>query len=214
MDEKYIATIVTIFAAGYITHKFTKKRFKEELRVKKSEKNINDVKEIINDFEKKLSERVFLTRGYMYDIISKTTSEDSRSNYKKVILQWNVDFDYRANRLSRFGLLNQIKEIDRLQKELSEFHSFLVSCSNNNFKNINSEEVYAQIDKLKKFQTRTYKFITNLHFDVDNQWDKIFKDKLTKKTKLIYSILDCLFKGVVCYFMLMLFLFLISSFLH
>lgn len=214
MDEKYILTVVSIFAAGYITHKFTKKRFKEELRVKKNEKNINDVKEIINEFEKKLSERVFLTRGYMYDIITNSVTVEARESYKKVILQWNIDFDYRSNRLSRFGFLKQIKEIDKLQNEMAEFHSFLVVCSKTDFKNINSSEVLEEVDKLKKFQTKAYKFITNLHVDVDSQWDNIFNDKLTKKRKLIYYIFDCFFKGLVCYLILMLFLFLITGFLR
>ena len=208
MDDKVLLAFITVISAGYITHRFTKKRFKEELRIKKNEKNISDIKELINDFEEKLSERIFLTRGYMYDILGSAVTEESSKRYKDVILKWNIDFDYRSNRLSRFGFLSQIKKIDDLQSELKDFHSFLVKCREEN------NEINKKIETLKKFQTKAYAFITTLNKDVDNQWDRIFSEKRPFHKKVIGFLFDCFFKMMIAYVTLMMILFLWTSFFH
>ncbi len=213
MDEKVFIALITAIFVAYITHKFTRKRFKEELRIKKNEKNINDIKELINEFEIKLSERIFLTRGYMYDVLGGSCTDESREKYKKVILQWNIDFDYRSNRLSRFGFLSQIKDIDAMQAQLRNFHTFLVKCIENRDVYTN-QDITDEIKRLKEFQSNAYKFITKLHRDADNQWDKIFNERVSFKRKIVEYCFDCFFKTTLTYVFIMLILFFSTIFFH
>lgn len=196
MTPLYAFIIAAVVAL--VTHYLTSSRFKNELKVKKKEKNINDAKDMINLYEKELLERIHLTRSYFFDLKEKKEiDKEFRKIYKETIRDWNLTIDYKYNVIYRSGMLNKTKEFDEIQKKLKGFHDF-ISTYVDNIDQLNIDDVDDNLLKLKEFQTYTYSFISKIHKKADEEWNNIFnEDRFLKKWSFIS--LDYMFKTILIY---------------
>jgi len=210
------AFMVALFAA-FLTHNFTSKRFKNELKVKKEEKIINDAKELVSEFEKKLLTRIHLTRDYLYALKqakndAKEVDEELRKNYRTLIKDWNLNFDFLSTTIFRNGVLRSRKELDDLQASLRKFHLFFVKWAD-----IPNEVPYDSIDKklddLNVFQNECNTIMFNVTKKIDARWDDIFIQNGFFK-KIMNISFDYIFKTLIIYLFVNIILFSISCFLR
>lgn len=200
MTPSYAFIIATVVAL--VTHYLTSSRFKNELKVKKKEKNINDAKDMINLYEKELLERIHLTRSYLINLkLKKDKSieidDEFRKIYKKTIRDWNITIDYKYNVIYRSGMLNKTKEFDKIQEQLRGFHDFIRAYVDN-IDQLNVDVVDEKLQELKEFQTSSYSFITKIHKKADEEWNNIFNQDSALKRWFIVS-LDYAFKTISIY---------------
>ncbi|MBN3215706.1 hypothetical protein [Pectobacterium polaris] len=219
MDISIIFTpAITAIIASYFTHKLTTDRFINELTIKKKEKEIFEAKEIINDFEKSLIERITITRDYLYELNTpnsdiKNPECELRKRYRDIIRKWNVEFDYRSNRLLRNGINENLKRMDITQSELREFHKYFT-------KNVNNHEVICRTDVNKKiselniFQNKEYAFITSLHEEANKKWISNINKKKPVSKWIIHNFIDWLIKTTVFYILTSVILFLLTGIFH
>ncbi|AXH63115.1 MULTISPECIES: hypothetical protein [Providencia] len=217
MSMSPIYALIIAAIASIMTHLFSSFRFKNELTIKKKEKNINDAKDMISQYEKELVKRIYLTRAYLYDLIdlkikNKEIDSSFRELYKKTISEWNLSLDYKYNVIYRSGMLGETVGLQKIQKNLKEFHDFI----NNNMKNkenLDEVEIQKQIELLKKFQQETYAFVSKLHHKADENWNTIFLSR-SKIKYFFYLCFDYTFKTLVIYILLSITLFLYEFFVR
>lgn len=211
MTPLYAFIIAAVVAL--VTHYLTSFRFRNELKVKKKEKNINDAKDMINLYEKELLERIHLTRSYLVDLKNKKydkkeIDEEFRRIYKETIRDWNITIDYKYNVIYRSGMLNKTKEFDKIQEKLKGFHDFIRTYVDNIDK-LDVDAVEDNLLELKKFQTSSYSFISKIHEKADEEWNNIFnEDGLLKKFSFVF--LDYIFKTILIYLFLCILSFVFS----
>lgn len=211
MTPLYAFIIAAVVAL--VTHYLTSFRFRNELKVKKKEKNINDAKDMINLYEKELLERIHLTRSYLVDLKNKKydkkeIDEEFRRIYKETIRDWNITIDYKYNVIYRSGMLNKTKEFDKIQEKLKGFHDFIRTYVDNIDK-LDVDAVEDNLLELKKFQTSSYSFISKIHEKADEEWNNIFnEDGFLKKLSFIF--LDYIFKTILIYLFLCILSFVFS----
>lgn len=211
MTPLYAFIIAAVVAL--VTHYLTSFRFRNELKVKKKEKNINDAKDMINLYEKELLERIHLTRSYLVDLKNKKydkkeIDEEFRRIYKETIRDWNITIDYKYNVIYRSGMLNKTKEFDKIQEKLKGFHDFIRTYVDNIDK-LDVDAVEDNLLELKKFQTSSYSFISKIHEKADEEWNNIFnEDGFLKKLSFVF--LDYIFKTILIYLFLCILSFVFS----
>jgi len=205
-----IAITIAILGA-YLAHFLTTKRFKNELLVKKSEKNIFDAKEIIDDFERKLSTRIYYTRDYLFTLRKakhdkKNIDPNYREEYKKLIKDWNLSFDYMSSQIKRKKVLNDsANEIEKIQSKLRTIHVFLAMHADNPG-NASYNEIDKKIEEIKNIQTESYSIITRVNENIDNRWFLIFK-KDNFISKCLYLSFDYILKTLTLYIIVCIVLF-------
>ncbi|HGN1707362.1 TPA: hypothetical protein ACKRTE_003269 [Providencia rettgeri] len=215
MTPEYALIIAAV--AAIMTHLFSSSRFRNELKIKKKEKNINDAKDMISQYEKELVKRIYLTRSYLFDLIdlkikNKEVDGSFRELYKNTISEWNLSLDYKYNVIYRSGMLSETAELQKIQENLKKFHDF-INNSMKNKENLDEDEIQKQIELLKKFQQETYIFVSKLHHKADENWNTIFLTR--SKIKYFFSLcLDYTFKTLVIYILLSITLFLYEFFVR
>ena len=214
----FFTPVITAIIASYFTHKLTTDRFINELKIKKKEKEIFEAKEIINDFEKSLIERITITREYLYELNTPTSDIKNpecelRKKYRNIIRKWNIEFDYRSNRLLRSGVNENLKRMDVTQSELRKFHQYFLRNVKNHG-SICTIEIDKKIDELKKFQNKEYSFITKLHEEANKQWTSNIRNKKPISKLIIHHFIDWLIKTTAFYILISITLFLLTGILH
>ncbi|EMD0831222.1 hypothetical protein VP018_003095 [Morganella morganii] len=212
-----LITIGASLLAAFLGHYLTTYRFKNELVIKKKERNIYDAKDMINLYEKELLERVYLTNKYLDTLITIKKSNEGiysigkeRKEYKNAISNWNLTLDYKYNVIYRSGMLNKMTDFDEIQNKLRNFHEFINDTLNGE-KDI--KDIEKKLEELKVFKGEIYRFITSLHKKADEKWNFIFSDKKIIK-KICNEIFCYIFKTILIYFFISLALFLLTFFFH
>lgn len=196
-----VALEVAIIAA-FLTHYLTSLRFKNELKIKKQEKIVNDAKELASQFEMKIFKRIHLTRDYLYEMKiakseNKKMNSELRCEYRKMIKDWNLNLDYTSSFMLRNNIIRRIKSLDELQAKLKEYHSFFYF----NADKLNELEYKTIDDKLKslsELQAYCYRFMQSINMNIDNRWDLLIR-KSGFKEKMIFHIIDYLMKTLLIY---------------
>lgn len=202
-----IAITIALLGA-YLAHFLTSRRFKNELMIKRSEKKIDDAKQLTNDFEKKLQARIHFTRDYLYRL-KKSKKEETeidsefRKEYRALIKDWNLSFDYASSKIQRENILKDSdKKLNSIQKELRLIHGFIaINADKPSKASYNSIE--SRIKKLAALQTESYRTISEINTAIDDKWLLILntKSSLSKVTDfiLIYVITTLAIYVAVCF---------------
>jgi len=209
-----VAIIASILAV-FLTHAFASLRFKNELRIKRQEKIINDAKELASDFEKKIFSRLHLTRDYLYEMQrakakSKEMDSDFRNEYKEMIKDWNLNLDYTSSFMLRNNMIKKINSLDELQAKFKEYHTFFYFNADELQKTKN-EDIEGRLKSLSELQAYCYRFMQNINHNIDNKWDELLNKRGWFFNILNISI-DYIIKTLVIYLAINMILFLVGSF--
>jgi len=177
---KDTAILIAILAA-FLAHVLTKLRFKNELRIKKQEKIINDAKELSIEFEKKIFSRIHLTRDYLYEmrrakIQGREMDKDFRIEYRKMIKEWNLNLDFTSSSILRYNIIGKINSIDELQRKFKSYHIFFHDYADN-LKDVEFSEIKEKQDSISELQSYCYRFIQGINNNIDNKWEDLLNDK-------------------------------------
>ncbi|MEI7088021.1 hypothetical protein WCU61_18320 [Pectobacterium versatile] len=196
-----VALAITILAA-FLAHHFTTKRFKNELKIKKEEKIINDAKELVRDFEKKLLGRIHLTRDYLYALKkakhdNKELDDSLRKNYRAMIREWNLNFDYTATVTLRDKVLKNRNTFNILQGKLRSHHVFLAKNADNP-QSVKHDKIDMQLKELELLQNECYLIMSNINNNIDDRWMSIFEHE-SITSRITSHIFDYVFKTLILY---------------
>jgi hypothetical protein len=196
------AALVIAILAAFLAHYFTTKRFKNELKIKKEEKIINDAKELVRDFEKKLLGRIHLTRDYLYALKKakhgNTNLDDAlRKEYRTMIKEWNLNFDYIATVTLRDKILKNRETFNILQRKLKSHHVYLAENADNP-QGVKYEQADIQLKELDLLQNECYLIMTRIHNNIDDRWMSMFKNK-SMTSEITSHIFDYVFKTLILY---------------
>lgn len=186
---------ITIALLGaYLAHFLTSKRFKNELMIKRSEKIFDDAKQLTNDFERKLQARIHFTRDYLYRL-KKSKKEETkideefRKEYRAMIKDWNLSFDYTSSKIQRANILKDSDEkLNLIQRELSSIHVFIARHANEPSK-VSYNSIDNRLKSLATFQTKSYRTISEINKVIDDEWLLLLNNKssLSKITDFIFT---------------------------
>ena len=207
-----VAIIASILAV-LLTHAFASLRFKNELRIKRQEKIINDAKELASDFERKIFSRLHLTRDYLYEMQrakakSKEMDSDFRHEYKEMIKDWNLNLDYTSSFMLRNNMIKKINSLDELQAKFKEYHTFFYFHADELQKTKN-EDIEKRLKSLSELQAYCYRFMQNINHNIDNKWDELL-NKRGWFLKLLNVSIDYIIKTLVIYLAINMILFLVG----
>jgi len=196
-----IAVEVAIIAA-FLTHYLASTRFKNELKIKKQEKIVNDAKELANKFEMNILSRIHLTRDYLYEMKrakSKNTkmNEEFRREYREMIKDWNLNLDYTSSFMLRNNIIKRIKSLDELQEKLKEYHSFFYFNADR-LSELEHEKIDGKLKSLSELQAYCYRFMQSINLNIDNKWNFLI-NKRGFKDKIIFHSIDYIIKTLLIY---------------
>lgn len=196
------AIVVAIFAA-FLAHILTTVRFKNELKIKKQEKIVNDAKELASKFEMSIFARIHLTRDYLYEMkrakseSNNIMNQELRDEYKKMIKDWNLNLDYTSSFMLRNNIINRIKSLDELQAKLKEYHSFFY-FNVNNLSNLGYKEIDDKLNSLYELQRYCYRFMQSINNNIDNKWNLLITENGFRK-RVVFYIVDYVMKTLFIY---------------
>jgi len=208
---------VAIFAsilAAFLTHAFASHRFKNELRIKRQEKIINDAKELASEFERKIFSRIHLTRDYLYEMQrakSKSGEMDSdlRNEYKKMIKDWNLNLDYTSSFMLRNNMIKKINSLDELQAKFKEYHTFFYFHADE-LQKTNNTDIENRLQSLSELQAYCYRFMQSINNNIDGKWNELINKK-GLFLKLLNISIDYIIKTLVIYLAINIILFFVGS---
>jgi len=208
-----VAILASILAA-FLTHAFASHRFKNELRIKRQEKIINDAKELASEFERKIFSRIHLTRDYLYEMQrakSKSGEMDSdlRNEYKKMIKDWNLNLDYTSSFMLRNNMIKKINSLDELQAKFKEYHTFFYFHADE-LQKTNNTDIENRLQSLSELQAYCYRFMQSINNNIDGKWNELINKK-GLFLKLLNISIDYIIKTLVIYLAINIILFFVGS---